>query len=197
MKESPEALKGRLIRIVLERSFQYREEPTFQLVSGQKSRYYFNCKATMLHPEGMWLIGSIGFEMVRSLNIQAVGGLTLGADPLAYAISYASYLGGSSIETFIVRKRAKEHGLKHKIEGNIRAGERVVVVDDVVTTGGSTLQAIDAAREAGLDVVKVMALVDRQEGGRENIEKTGFPFEAILTREEVMQVYRAQEKARS
>jgi orotate phosphoribosyltransferase len=197
MKESPEALKGRLIRIVLERSFQYREEPTFQLVSGQKSRYYFNCKATMLHPEGMWLIGSIGFEMVRSLNIQAVGGLTLGADPLAYAISYASYLGGSSIETFIVRKRAKEHGLKHKIEGNIRAGERVVVVDDVVTTGGSTLQAIDAAREAGLDVVKVMALVDRQEGGRENIEKTGLPFEAILTREEVMQVYRAQEKARS
>jgi orotate phosphoribosyltransferase len=115
MKESPEALKGRLIRIVLERSFQYREEPTFQLVSGQKSRYYFNCKATMLHPEGMWLIGSIGFEMVRSLNIQAVGGLTLGADPLAYAISYASYLGGSSIETFIVRKRAKEHGPKHKI----------------------------------------------------------------------------------
>lgn len=197
MKESPAASKERLIDIVLERTFQYREEPTFQLVSGQKSRYYFNCKATMLHPEGMVRIGRIGFEMIRDLGVQAVGGLTLGADPLAYAISYSSYLAGASIETFIVRKKAKDHGLRHKIEGNIKEGDRVVVVDDVVTTGGSTLQAIEAAREAGLHVVKVMALVDRQEGGRENIEKTGLPFEAILTREEVMKVYRARHKGPS
>lgn len=197
MKESPAALKERLIEIILERTFQYREEPTFQLVSGQKSHYYFNCKGTMLHPEGMVLIGRIGFERIRNLGVQAVGGLTLGADPLAYAISYSSWLAGSPIETFIVRKKAKAHGLRHKIEGNIREGDRVVVVDDVVTTGGSTLQAIEAAREAGLDVVKVMALVDRQEGGRENIEKSGLPFEAILTREEVMQVYRTEHKAPS
>jgi orotate phosphoribosyltransferase len=187
-----EKLKRRLIEIVIERSFQYRDEPTFQLVSGKKSQYYFNCKATTLHPEGMVLIGKIGFQLLRSLHPAAVGGLTLGADPLAYAISYASWLAEQPIETFIVRKEAKKHGLMRKIEGNVRPGDRVVVVDDVVTTGGSTLQAIEAAREAGLEIVQILTLVDRQEGGRENIEKTGIPFQAILTREEVMEVYRGR-----
>jgi orotate phosphoribosyltransferase len=190
MNQTPEEIKNRLIQIILERSFQYRDEPTFQLVSGQKSQYYFNCKATMLHPEGMVLIGRLGFQMMRSLNIQAVGGLTLGADPIAYAVSYTSFLENQSVETFIVRKKAKEHGMMHRIEGNVSRGDRVVVVDDVITTGGSTLQAMEAARQAGLEVVKTMVLVDRQEGGREKIEETGIPFESMLTREEVMQYYR-------
>ncbi|NOY53329.1 MAG: orotate phosphoribosyltransferase [Deltaproteobacteria bacterium] len=185
-------LKRRLIEIILERSFQFNEEPTFRLVSGKKSRYYFNCKATTLHPEGMVLIGRIGFERIRELVPRGVGGLTLGADPLAYAVSFHSALAGAPIETFIVRKEAKKHGLMRKIEGNVRKGDRVVVVDDVVTTGGSTLQAVEAAQSAGFDVVRILTLVDRQEGGRENIEKTGIPFEAILTRDEVMEVYRGR-----
>jgi orotate phosphoribosyltransferase len=119
-----------------------------------------------------------------------VGGLTLGADPIAYAVSYTSFLENQSVETFIVRKKAKEHGMMHRIEGNVSRGDRVVVVDDVITTGGSTLQAMEAARQAGLEVVKTMVLVDRQEGGREKIEETGIPFESMLTREEVMQYYR-------
>lgn len=190
MTDRPGTLKRRLIEIILERSFQFSEEPTFQLVSGKKSQYYFNCKATTLHPEGMVLVGEIGFAGIRGLSPHAVGGLTLGADPLAYAVSFHSALAKAPIETFIVRKEAKKHGLMRKIEGNVREGDRVVVVDDVVTTGGSTLQAVEAAQAAGLDVVKILTLVDRQEGGRENIEKTGIPFEAILTREEVMEVYR-------
>jgi len=192
MTERPETLKRRLIEIILKRSFQFSEEPTFRLVSGNKSRYYFNCKATTLHPEGMVLIGEIGFDRIRGLSPDAVGGLTLGADPLAYAVSYSSALAKAPIETFIVRKEAKKHGLMRKIEGNVKKGDRVVVVDDVVTTGGSTLQAVEAAQEAGLKVIKILTLVDRQEGGRENLEKTGIPFEAILTREEVMEVYRQQ-----
>ena len=190
MTDTPEALKKRLTQIILERTFQYRDEPTFQLVSGKKSQYYFNCKATMLHPEGMFLIGRLGFQMVKALGIDAIGGLTLGADPLAYAISFSSYLEKAPIETFIVRKKAKEHGMMHRIEGNVKEGNRVVVVDDVVTTGGSTLQAMEAARQAGLEVVKTLVLIDRQEGGREKIEETGVPFESILTREEVMNYYR-------
>lgn len=189
MSQTPEEIKERLIRIVLDRSFQYRDEPTFQLVSGKKSRYYFNCKATMLHPQGMALIGRLGFQMIKALNIQAVGGLTLGADPIAYAVSYTSFLENQPVETFIVRKKAKEHGMMHRIEGNVSRGDRVVVVDDVITTGGSTLEAIEAARQAELDVVKVIVMVDREEGGREKIEETGIPFEAMITREEVMQRY--------
>ncbi len=190
MDSTPESLKNRLAQIILERSFQYRDEPTFLLVSGKKSQYYFNCKATSLHPEGMFLIGQIGFQMIEKLNIHAIGGLTLGADPISYAISHASFIAQQPVETFIVRKEAKKHGMKHRIEGNIESGNRVVVVDDVVTTGGSTLQAMEAAEEAGLTVVKVLVLVDRQEGGRERIEERGTPFEAILTREEVMRLYR-------
>ncbi len=190
MSNTLASLKNRLAQIILERSFQYRDEPTFQLVSGKKSQYYFNCKATSLHPEGMFLIGQIGFQMIRDLNVHAVGGLTLGADPIAYAISHASFMAKKPIETFIVRKEAKKHGMKHRIEGNIESGNRVVVLDDVVTTGGSTLQAMDAAKEAGLQIMKVLVLVDRQEGGRERIEERGVPFEAILIRDEVMRFYR-------
>ena len=195
MARTSEDVKSRLIEIVLERSFQYREDPPFTLVSGRTSPYYFDCKATTLHPEGMYLIGRAGFERIRGLSVRAVGGLTLGADPVAYAISHASFDAGEPVETFIVRKQAKAHGTRRRVEGNVRPGDRVVVVDDVVTTGASTLEAVEAAREAGLVVVKALVLVDRQEGGRERIEAAGVPLEAILTREEVMQVYRLRQRA--
>ena len=184
-------MKERLIRLLIEKAFRYSEEPVFKLVSGRMSNYYFNCKAVTLHPEGMHLIGNLIYDMVRDSGARGIGGLTLGADPIADAVAYTSYLKGNPVEAFVVRKSAKSHGTMQWIEGNVQKGDRVVIVDDVITTGKSTIEAIYKAKEAGLDVVKVIALVDRQEGGRENIETLGFSVEPVVTREEVMKVYRA------
>ena len=178
--------KARLIALLLERAFRYRPEAPFTLASGRTSPYYFNCKTTVYHPEGMRLVGRLLFAAIRELDPAAVGGLTLGADPLAYACAYTSFLEGQPIEAFVVRKEPKDHGTRLPIEGNVAAGDRVVVVDDVITTGGSTLKAIDACRAAGLQVVGCCVLVDRQEGGREAIAAAGVPVTALVTRDEVM-----------
>ncbi len=182
-------MKDRLTELILQKAFRYSKEPTFRLVSGRMSNYYFNCKAVTLHPEGMYLIGNIIFAMIEGLSVKGIGGLTLGADPIADAVAYASYVKGKPIEAFVVRKSAKSHGTMQWIEGNIEKGDRVVIVDDVITTGKSTIEAIGRAREAGLEIVRVIALVDRQEGGRENIEALGFKVDAVVTREEVMARY--------
>lgn len=184
--------REKLIRLIYDRAFKYSEEPIFKLVSGGYSKYYFNCKKVTLSPEGMYLIGNIIFEMISDLNVKGIGGLTLGADPISNAVAYTSYLRGKPIESFVVRKKAKEHGTMQWIEGNITAGDKVVVVDDVITTGSSTIQAIARLKDAGVFVRKVIALVDRQEGGKENIlqflGECKFPedFEAIVLRDEVM-----------
>jgi orotate phosphoribosyltransferase len=130
------------------------------------------------------------FEMVRSLDVKGIGGLTLGADPIADAVAYTSYLKGSPIEAFVVRKSAKSHGTMQWLEGNVNKGDRVVIVDDVITTGKSTIEAVNKAKEAGLEIARVIALIDRQEGGRENIEALGLTVDAVVTREEVMELYR-------
>ncbi|TAL22727.1 MAG: orotate phosphoribosyltransferase [Nitrospirae bacterium] len=182
-------MKKRLIELIFQRAFKYSEEPTFRLVSGRMSNYYFNCKAVTLHPEGMYLIGNLIFDMINGLNIKGIGGLTLGADPVAYAVSYTSYLKGRPVEAFVVRKSAKSHGTMQWIEGDVRAGDRVVIVDDVITTGKSTIEAITRAKEAGLEIARVISLIDRQEGGRENIEALGYGLEALVLRDEVMELY--------
>jgi orotate phosphoribosyltransferase len=187
-------MKERLIELVLEKAFKYSEEPVFKLVSGRMSNYYFNCKAVTLHPEGMHLIGNIIFGMIKDSGAKGIGGLTLGADPIADAVAYTSFLKGRPFEAFVVRKSAKSHGTMQWIEGNITGGDRVVIVDDVITTGKSTIEAINKAKEAGLGVIKVIALVDRQEGGRENIEALGHTVEAVVTREEVMALYRVKNR---
>ena len=187
-------MKERLIKLLIDKAFKYSEEPVFKLVSGRMSNYYFNCKAVTLHPEGMHLIGNLIYDMIRDSGARGIGGLTLGADPIADAVAYTSYLKGNPVEAFVVRKSAKSHGTMQWIEGNVQKGDRVVIVDDVITTGKSTIEAINRAKEAGLDVVKVIALVDRQEGGRENIETLGFNVEPVVTREEVMKVYRATDR---
>jgi orotate phosphoribosyltransferase len=187
-------MKKRLIELVLEKAFKYSEEPVFKLVSGRMSNYYFNCKAVTLHPEGMHLIGNIIFSMIKDSDAKGIGGLTLGADPIADAVAYTSFLKGRPFEAFVVRKSAKSHGTMQWIEGNIKSGDKVVIVDDVITTGKSTIEAIDKAKEAGLDIVRVIALIDRQEGGRENIEALGYTVEAVVTREEVMALYRAKDR---
>ena len=183
-------LKKRLIELILEKAFKYSEEPVFKLVSGRVSNYYFNCKAVALHPEGMHLIGNLIFEMIKDLGIKGIGGLTLGADPIAYAIAYTSFLKGNPIEAFIVRKTPKSHGTMQLIEGNVKKGDRVVIVDDVITTGKSTIEAITKAKEDGLEVVKVIAFIDRQEGGREAIEALGYKVDSVITRDEVMELYK-------
>ena len=183
-------LKKRLIELVIEKAFKYSEEPVFKLVSGRVSSYYFNCKAVALHPEGMHLIGNLMFEMTKDLGIKGIGGLTLGADPIAYAVAYTSFLKGNPIEAFIVRKTPKSHGTMQLIEGNVRKGDRVVIVDDVITTGKSTIEAITKAKEEGIEVVKVIAFIDRQEGGREAIEALGYKVDSVITRDEVMELYK-------
>jgi len=187
--QTQEAMKQRLIDIILEKSFKYSEDPLFTLASGRKSPFYFNCKPTTLNPEGMNLIGSLLADMLADADVTASGGLTLGADPLAAALAVISYQKGKPIKAFIVRKDVKGHGTRSALEGDVQAGERVVILDDVITTGGSTINAIERAREAGLIIDRVIALIDREEGGRANIEAYVPRVDAVLTRTEIMKRY--------
>ncbi len=179
-------MKKRLGEIIIERSFKFSDNPPFTLTSGKKSNYYFNCKPTTLDPEGMNFIGTIVFDILKNTDVTAAGGLTLGADPIANALSVISYQKGKPIKSFIVRKDIKDHGTKSKIEGNVRPGEKVAIIDDVITTGASTITAIEQARKEGLNVELVIALIDREEGGRENILQYVDNIKIILTRTEIM-----------
>ncbi len=188
------AMKKRLIEIVLERTFRYSEKPSFKLAAGGKSSYYFNCKPTTLSTEGMYLVGNLMYDLLRSRKswkVKGIGGLTLGADPISNAIAYTSYLKKDPLESFVVRKEPKKHGTMLWVEGNVAEGDKVVIVEDVVTTGGSTIKAIDRARKCGLKVLGVIVLIDRQEGGREAIESKGVPVKVLLTREEVFKAHTA------
>ena len=183
----------RLKEKILEQAFQVADSPVFKLVSGAMSRFYFNCKRVTLDPEGQVLIGHLIYEKIKDLNIQGIGGLTLGADPIANAVSYTSWIRGRPIQAFVVRKAQKEHGIPARIEGNLHEGDRVVVVDDVITTGGSTIQAIHACRAAGLQVVRAVVLVDRQEmNGRENILQEVETVDALVLRDEIMALHEAR-----
>jgi orotate phosphoribosyltransferase len=183
-------LKKRLAEIIIEKSFKYRDNPPFTLASGRISNYYFNCKPSTLDPEGMNLIGQLVFNMLASSDVTAAGGLTLGADPIANALSVISYQKGKPIKSFVVRKDVKEHGTRSAVEGDVHKGEKVVIIDDVITTGGSTITAIERAREAGLVVERVITLIDREEGGRENIQAYVGQVDSVLTRTEVMSIYK-------
>jgi orotate phosphoribosyltransferase len=187
-------MKNRLMEIILEKSFQYADEPIFKLVSGGVSNFYFNCKPAMLDPEGKELIGRLIFSKIRDLQVAGIGGLELGSVPISSAVSLISHLEGQPIKEFIVRKEKKEHGIPAKVEGELAAGEKVVVVDDVITTGGSTIKAIEAVEKLGLEVSKVIVLVDREEkNGKQNIEKHCQDVEALIERSEVMELYKRRE----
>src|SRR3989337_4058651 len=166
-----------LTDILLEKSLKVADEPIFELASGKRSNLYIDCRKTTKNARGAYLIGNIIYDKISNLDVDAIGGLTMGADPVADAVAYTSVIkGGKLINSFSVRKKAKEHGLKRVIEGDVKNGDRVVIVDDVATTGQSTIEAIENARAGGLQVVKVIILVDRQEGGRENILKNEVDF---------------------
>jgi orotate phosphoribosyltransferase len=160
----------------------------FVLASGRTSDFYLDCRRTTLHPEGAFLIGNLVLATVdrKGWRCTAVGGLTLGADPMAAATAVVSHLAGRSVAAFLVRKEAKGHGTGQQIENLPPAGSPVVLVEDVITTGGSTLTALEACRGAKLDVLGVVALVDREEGGRANLEAQGLAVEALFTARQLL-----------
>lgn len=169
--------------IISDVSFSYSEEPVFKLTSGKLSNFYFNLKKTTMRPDGLYLVGKVVFEKISSLglDIKGIGGLTLGADPIAYATSMYAYLQGKSIYAFVVRKEPKQHGMGLPIEGFIEKSDKVVVIDDVITTGGSTIKAIKAAEDFGLNIQGVIVIVDRCEyNGIENIKACGYPVYSIF-----------------
>jgi orotate phosphoribosyltransferase len=192
-------MKKRLIDLIIQRTFRFTDKPTFKLASGKMSSYYFNCKPTTLNSEGMYLIGNLLHDHIKNRTswkkAKAVGGLTLGADPISNAIAYTFYLKGEQVESFVVRKEPKKHGTMLWVEGNVGKGDNVIIIEDVITTGGSTIKAIDRAKKCGLNVLGVIVLIDRQEGGKEKIEAKGVKVEALLTREEIFDVYRKERKA--
>lgn len=173
----PQSDHDRLLALLAERSARRGH---FTLASGRQSTLYIDARLTTMSPDGLALIGPLALAaLVESAwAVDAVGGLTLGADPVSYAIAYASALEGRPLRAFTVRKEAKAHGTGRLIEGPFREGDRVAVIEDVITTGGSALRAVDAIRAAGGVVAGVLALVDREEGGREALEAAGH---AIIT----------------
>jgi orotate phosphoribosyltransferase len=167
----------RLLSILAARSARRGQ---FTLASGRQSTLYIDARLTTMSPDGLALIGPLALAALRdaSWNVDAIGGLTLGADPISYAIAYASASTATPLRAFTVRKEAKAHGAGRLIEGPFQVGDRVAVVEDVITTGGSALRAIEAIRAGGGTVAGVLALVDREEGGREALESAGL---AVLT----------------
>jgi len=157
----------------------------FTLTSGKKSRFYFDSKKTTLRPEGAYLAAREVLALVREQGIEAdaIGGMTLGADPIVCPAAALSHLDGPPLRAFLVRKEAKEHGSGRRIEGDLEPGSRCVVVDDVVTTAGSTLRAIEAVEADGHTVVAVVCLVDREEGGREALAR--WPFWPLYRRSDI------------
>ena len=183
----PTASRARLIEIIKARSVETGR--TFKLASGRISDFYCNLKPTMMHPEGAWLIGALVSEAIRPGEADLVGGLEMGAVPIATAVAAASFAAGRPLPAFFVRKAVKEHGTKSLVEGLPRgealAGRRLVIVEDVTTTGGSSVKAIEAVRAEGATVVRVITIVDRQEGAADTFARLGVPFTAILTASEL------------
>jgi orotate phosphoribosyltransferase len=175
-----DADREQLQRLLLERSVRFGD---FTLASGRRSSFYIDCRPTTMSAQGLTLIGRLGLQAIRgrSWRPSAVGGLTLGADPVAYAIAAASWGTDLVIDGFSVRKEAKEHGAGRLIEGNFAPGQPVVVIEDVITSGGSAQKAIDAVEAAGGSVLGVLAVVDRQEGGRAALEGRGREVVALIT----------------
>ena len=183
-------MKKELITLLCRKSFKYSETPAFKLVSGRMSRFYVNCKPTTLSPRGMFLAGHLMFAAMQDCEAAAVGGLTFGADPIAMATAFASELKGQPVNAFSIRKNQKNHGIVKWIEGDVQPGQKVVVIDDVATTGGSTVKAIERARSEGLEEVRAVVLVDRQEGGLDNIRAHVPDATAIITRDELVNCWK-------
>jgi len=187
--------KKDLLDIIYAKSFLYDPEEGFTLSSGQKSDVYIDAKKTVLNSIGMELTGFAFFQVLKNEAVDAVGGLTMGADGIVYATALTSTMNNKMLDAFIIRKEPKEHGTRKWIEGPVREGAWVAIVEDVVTTGASIIKAVERSREAGFNVRRVIALVDREEGGAEEVrEKTGLKLESILTKSDLIEVHKKASK---
>ncbi len=182
MEKDVKDMKDRLLKLIKERALFLGKR---KLSSGKMSNCYIDGKLITCDPEGLYLVGKIILSMLEKEKIDAIGGMTIGADPIASAVAVISHLEKRPVKAFIVRSVQKEHGMGKLIEGHLQKGWNVVVVDDVVTTGGSVLKAIKAVEEAGCTVRKVIAIVDRLEGARESLSEKNIPLEAIFDRNDV------------
>ena len=178
-----DALHARLVALLRERSVR---RGTFTLASGRTSDFYVDARQTTLHGEGAWLVGKLMLARLRE-DVVGIGGLTLGADPVACATAAVAFAEGRTLHAFLVRKEAKGHGTRGAVEGlgNLPEGSRVAVVEDTTTTGASLLTAVARAREAGLDVVQFLTVVERGDGAVDALARDGIALEALVTRREL------------
>jgi orotate phosphoribosyltransferase len=177
--------KDRLKELLLEKSYLKGD---FILASGEHSKVFFDVKMTSLNPEGAWLAADLILDMIEGQNIQAVGGIAIGACPIVSAICVRSFERGAPIPAFYIRKEEKKHGTQKKIEGlELKKGARVLIVDDVATKGGSMLEGINPVRECGCEIVKTIVVVDREQGAAERLAKEGYILESVFKRSELEQ----------
>ena len=180
-------MEKELLKMLYEKGFKYSEEAAFTLASGKQSKFYIDCRVVTSLAKAKYVMSHLIYDKIADLKVDAIGGPETGAIPIADSVSYVSYLKGTEIKSFWIRKEPKGHGLKKWIEGDVKKGDRVVIVDDVITTGKSTIDALQRAREGGLEVVKVVVLVDREEEeGRQTIEKEGVTVVALFTIRDLM-----------
>lgn len=177
-------MRNRLKEILLEKSVISGRE--FKLASGKTSDFYVDARVSTLWPEGAYMCGKIFLEMLKDFKVDAVGGYSIGADPIVSAIAVLSFLDNKPIPAFIIRKEVKSHGTGKVIEGNFPDSGRVAIFDDVVTSGGSILRGAKQVEEQGGEVEVVMAVIDREEGGREKIEAAGYKFFSIFTKKDLI-----------
>src|SRR5262249_10912530 len=184
---SKSASRARLAEIIRKRSFGRGE---ITLASGRKSSFYFNLKPTMCDPEGAALLAELTYEALKDDGLDYIGGLERGAVPRAGAIAQLSWIKGHPIAAFFVRKKPKEHGARLAVEGLAKDeslnGKRIVIVEDVTTTGGSAMKAVDSVREAGANVVLVLTMVDREEGATDTFGEAGLTFRSLYKASEFL-----------
>lgn len=183
--------RKRLQAILVERSLR---TGNFTLASGKRSSYYIDARRTTMSAEGQFLTGKVCWDALRRSGVAVthVGGLTMGADPVAYAVAHRSWLEGKALDAFSVRKTAKEHGTGQRVEGGLPEGARCVVVEDAMTSGSSVLEAVRAVEGHGARVDTVLTLVDREEGGRERVESAGYTLVTVFTAAELLRAARAE-----
>jgi orotate phosphoribosyltransferase len=181
--------RSRLLEILKRTSYLESDTESFHLASGIDSKYYVDCKQALSYPNARSYLANLIFELVKDEPIDAIGGLEIGAYPIATSVSDKFFReSGRVLRAFVVRKDRKKHGIKTLLAGDVHAGDHVVIVDDVITSGSSAIQAIDSVREAGLTVERVVAMVDREESdGRINIEKKGVKFDALFTLKDLVE----------
>jgi len=172
------SVRDQLRQMLLDRSMRFGE---FVLSSGATSNYYIDVRKTSLHPQGLKLISKLFYETIRSEEATAIGGLTLGADPLVAGLMLHAAEAGRPLEGFLVRRTSKDHGMRGQVEGNLAGHQRAVILDDVITSGESALIAAEAAESYKVEVVRILAVVDREQGAAQIFQQRGYSFTSLFS----------------